>query len=67
MSHCTAYFFVVKCGLIIFGGLMISYIKVFSVDPIYLIAGQKISCLILQFNMPDLIAPQPHKIVIKYL
>ena len=48
----------------IFGSLIISFLKIFLVDPIYLIDGQYIGYLILQFSMPDLLALQPYKIVI---
>ena len=48
----------------IFDSLIISYLKIFLLDPIYLMDGQDIGYLILQFSMPDLLALQPYKIVI---
>ena len=51
-------------GQQIFGSLIISLPKICLVDPIYLIDGQYIGYLILQFYMPDLLALQHYKIVI---
>ena len=55
-------FFVVQFDSTNFSSLINSYLKYFKiVDPVN---GQYIGYLILQFNMPDLLAPQPYKIVI---
>ena len=52
----------VQCGSTNFSSLIISYLKYLKiVDPIN---GQYIGYLTLQFNMPDLLGPQPYKIVI---